>query len=548
MRLIKQQKYIVLAFLLCINLTTITTFSFYTDKWYVYLFILALATVVNASSVLLVLGHKIQSDPKAQGETKYRVTPANYIYIVPCYNESQEELEASLDSLCQQHRVPGDRCSFLIICDGKVIGNSNIEATNIILMKILEVQDQPIKYAYTTWDGENNSVEMYTGIYKQLPYLLIIKDRNYGKRDSLVLARKIVYNYNTQVLEDKMIPSFMMIYLGNYMNTVHNKIDYIIGIDADTVFDYHCSYELIRAMEMDKTIHGCVGFVDICPKMNPWNLFVLYQYAEYTFAQCLRRLTQSLITKKVSCLSGCNQIMRVSYETCGEKILDRFNYLPDDDAHIFHHIRSYASEDRNHVCLMLSMYPYVKTTQTLKAIAYTVVPTSVAVFMSQRRRWSLGANMNDLMLTYLPGINIFERFSAGVNLLTYALSPFISVATGFFIHSIITNPTYLMLYLSIPILVVFFYALIVPIFIRPMPFRTAMYYYASYILFTTLGSLINLGIYVNSVANMEVIKWGKTRGVTGTAKPHAKIDDLSDYVYDDFFYVDPNYRPNESNV
>jgi chitin synthase len=192
------------------------------------------------------------------------------------------------------------------------------------------------------------------------------------------------------------------------------------------------------------------------------------------------------------------------------------------------------------------MYPYVKTTQTLKAIAYTVVPTSVAVFMSQRRRWSLGANMNDLMLTYLPGINIFERFSAGVNLLTYALSPFISVATGFFIHSIITNPTYLMLYLSIPILVVFFYALIVPIFIRPMPFRTAMYYYASYILFTTLGSLINLGIYVNSVANMEVIKWGKTRGVTGTAKPPAKIDDLSDYVYDDFFYVDPNYRPNES--
>jgi chitin synthase len=551
MLLIKKQKYSVLAFLLCINLTTIITFSFYTDKWYVYLFILALATLVNASSVLLVLGHKIQADPKTQLQLKYRIKHANYIYIVPCYNESQEELQTSLDSLCQQHRLQGDRCSLLIICDGKVIGRDNIEATNIILMKILECTSQPIKYAYMTWDSENNTVEMYTGVYKCLPYLLIVKDRNYGKRDSLVLARKIVYNYNTQIVEDKMIPSFMMIYLGNYMSTVYDKVDYIIGIDADTVFDYHCSYELIRAMETDEMIHGCVGLVDICPKMNPWNLFVLYQYAEYSFAQCLRRHTQSLITEKVSCLSGCNQILRVTNETCGEKILDRFNYLPDDDAHIFHHIRSYASEDRNHVCLMLSMYPYVKTKQTLSAIAYTVVPTSVAVFMSQRRRWSLGANMNDLLLTYLPGINIFERVSAGINLLTYALAPFITVATGYFIHSIITNPTYLMLYLSLPIFVVFFYALIVPIFIRPLAFRTAMYYYLSYIIFTSLGIIINLFIYVNSVLNMDVIKWGKTRGITSssitsiTAKA-AIMDDLNELVYDDFLYEEPICANNES--
>jgi chitin synthase len=548
MLLIKKQKYSVLAFLFCINLATIITFSFYTDKWYVYLFILALATVVNASSVLLVLGHKIKADPKTELLTKYRVKPANYIYIVPCYNEGQEELQASLDSLCQQHRLSGDRCSFLIICDGKVIGRDNLEATNIIIMKILEYTGQPIKYTYTAWDGENNSVEMYTGIYKGLPYLLIVKDRNYGKRDSLVLARKIVYNYNTQIVEDKMIPTFMMIYLGNYMNTIYDKVDYIIGIDADTVFDYHCSYELIRAMETDETIQGCVGLVDICPKMNPWNLFVLYQYAEYSFAQCLRRHTQSLITEKVSCLSGCNQILRVTNETCGEKILERFNYLPADDAHLFHHIRSYASEDRNHVCLMLSMYPYVKTKQTLLAIAYTDVPTSVAVFMSQRRRWSLGANMNDLLLTYLPGINIFERLSAGINLLTYALAPFITVATGYFIYSIITNPTYLMLYLSLPIFVIFFYALIVPIVIRPLAFRTAMYYYLSYIIFTTLGSIINLFIYVNSVSNMDVIKWGKTRGlnrgitssnITNSIVKADIMDDLNELVYDDFLYLEP---------
>ena len=127
----------------------------------------------------------------------------------------------------------------------------------------------------------------------------------------------------------------------------------------------------------------------------------MYQYAEYTFAQCLKRFAQSNITHKVSCLSGCNQILRVTEETCGETILQKFNYLPNENDNIFDHIRSYAIEDRNHVCLMLSTYPYVHTVQTLDAIAYTNVPTTIPIFLSQRRRWNLGANSNDMMLIYL---------------------------------------------------------------------------------------------------------------------------------------------------
>ena len=293
----------------------------------------------------------------------------------------------------------------------------------------------------------------------------------------------------------------------------NNNIDYIIGIDADTIFDYNCSYELIKVMENDVNVHGCVGYVDIYPKMNSSSIYVLYQYAEYMFAQCLRRQAQSHITGKVSCLSGCNQILRISNETCGEEILKKFNYLPKEEENIFNHIRSYASEDRNHVCLMLSMFPNIKTKQTLNAIAYTVVPNSIKVFMSQRRRWSLGANSNDMLLIYLPGINIFERISALVNIITYSFSPFIFVATVFFIKSIIIHPTYLMLLLSIPILIIAGYSAIIPIFIKPLSFRSALYYYLSYILFVIFGSLINLCIYFNSIINMDVIKWGKTRSI-----------------------------------
>ena len=163
----------------------------------------------------------------------------------------------------------------------------------------------------------------------------------------------------------------------------------------------------------------------------------MYQYAEYYYSQCLKRQQQSNLTHKVNCLSGCVQILKVCDETCGDYILNKFNYLPSQEDNIFNHIRSYASEDRNHVCIMLSEFPYVETRQNLRATAYTRVPMNKTIFLSQRRRWSLGASSNDMLLIVMANINLYERISALINLITYALSPFIFIATIMFIKSII---------------------------------------------------------------------------------------------------------------
>ena len=515
------QKYVIILLLLAANGLLIGTFITNKDKWYIYLGILSLASIVNASSSLLMLGYKMFKKPKE----KHRDKPCSYIYVVPCYNENEDELTNSINSITEQHVIPGDIRSMIIVCDGKVVGSDSLDSTNIILKTILKNINEPLLYTYTTWDNKTNTVELYKGVYSyknySMDYILLVKNINYGKRDSLVLVRKLCYNYNNNIISDNMISYNLIVDVANILNK-HDKIQYIIGIDADTIFDYNCSYELIKEIDSDDGIHGCVGLVDISKdmKLSP---FVLYQYAEYMFAQCLRRQTQSSITNKVSCLSGCNQILRISKETCGEVILSKFNYLPKEDENIFNHIRSYASEDRNHVCLMLSLYPYIKTVQTLKAIAYTIVPTKLKIFMSQRRRWSLGANSNDMMLVYLPNINIFERISAFVNILIYSLSPFVFVATIFFIISIITEPTYLMLLLSILIIIPFGYALLIPIVINPLSFREAMLYYLSLSMFTLFGSFINLFIYMYSISNMDIIKWGKTRSINTRIKPSYEV-------------------------
>jgi len=525
---LKFQKYLIAGFLFIINLIFSTTFLIYENEWYVYLFVLALASILNSFSVVCILGHKMTA--LDDNKTKNRFAAKNYLYIVPCYNESEKELTDSLNSLTLQRVVKNDKRSILIVCDGIATGKGNTTSTDNILKNILNINSSELGeyYDYKTWDDNRNIIKVYTGVYSHLmetiDFILIIKNINYGKRDSLVLSRKICFNYNLHNDDDNnniyinrtsfsVSESFFKYMFDLFKKSYITNIDYIIGIDADTIFDYNCSYELIQSIEKDNNIHGCVGYVDILPstKISNYSPFILYQYAEYMFSQCLRRYAQSTITKKVNCLSGCNQILRVSKETCGNAILSVLNYLPEADESIFNHIRSYASEDRNHVCHMLSMYPYIKSTQTLKAIAYTSVPTSVDVFMSQRRRWNLGAMTNDMLLVYLPDINIFERISAFVNVATYSLTPFIFIATIAFIKAIIEHPSMLMLYLSIIIFIPFLYALCIPVFIRPLSFRNAVYFYMSYLFFILFGSFVKLVTYGYSTAYMDVIKWGKTR-------------------------------------
>ena len=512
---IKLQKYLIALFLFVINLLFSSTFLIFENDWYVYLFVLALASIVNTFSVLLITGNKMITNDKELP----RLEDKNYVYVIPCYNESEEELTTSLNSLTLQKVIKNDKRSLLIILDGNA-------STDIIIKNILNIQDDNLGeyYDYKTWDNNRNIIRIFNGQYtyrtETVDFILILKNKNVGKRDSLCLVRKLLYSYNTHItgsdVEFAISDSLFKYTADLYTNIYGGKpIDYCIGIDADTIFDYNCSYELIQSIEKDNNIHGSVGYVDILQPTNSiismYSPFHLYQYGEYMFSQCLRRLTQSTITKKVNCLSGCNQIIRISKETCGKDILDVFNNLPAENENIFNHIRSYASEDRNHICHMLSLYTYVKSTQTLKAIAYTSVPTKIDVFMSQRRRWNLGAMSNDMLLVYLPGINIFERISALVNIITYSLSPFIFIATIAFIKAIIEHPSMLMLYLSTLILIPIFYSFLIPIFIRPLSFRDSMYYYVSYLFFLMIGSLVNLLTYGYSISYMDDLTWGKTR-------------------------------------
>jgi chitin synthase len=195
-------------------------------------------------------------------------------------------------------------------------------------------------------------IEFSRGHFKGVPFYCVAKKQNMGKRDSLIVVRSFLYKYNLRRSRPTTIfaPEFFVSMCDWLVRAVEtDQVDHLIGMDADTVFDETCIASLLAESKHPNTVGVC-GYVSVDFAQGHWNLWSLYQNAEYTIAQGLRRLHQSIATKKVSCLPGCCQLLRICEYTCGDTVLvELFGYHPTPRDGIIKQIRATASEDRNHV-------------------------------------------------------------------------------------------------------------------------------------------------------------------------------------------------------
>jgi chitin synthase len=395
-----------------------------------------------------------------------------------------------------------------------------------------------MKAAYVAWDQTYMDVVLQRGFYRGVPYLCIIKQQNRGKRDSLLVVRSVLYNFN--IREEKPVTIFSGKFFAEVasflLDNGMDDVPFLVGMDADTVFAPDNIHELLKQSRFPNTVGVC-GYVAVDFTAGNWNLWKLYQSAEYTIAQALRRLHQSVVTHKVSCLPGCCQLLKVCEETCGDEVLIiKFGYCPTFKDNIFKQILATASEDRNHVCLMLSSRPKVQTRQALKAKAVTDVPQSWAVFLSQRRRWTLGATSNDLYLSTAPGVQWFERILATVNVLTWFLNPFIFASLASFIYAIFrksssswaavlplllvaqsansstdVEPWIVMCFVAVMLVPVWYY-LCIPLWLLDT-WLERFQFWAGMAIYVTCGPIINIAVLLYAVFNMDSFGWGKTRKV-----------------------------------
>lgn len=289
------------------------------------------------------------------------------------------------------------------------------------------------------------TISLQKGFYKGIPYICVVKAQNQGKRDSLVFLRSMLYNFNRRhenpmtMFSPELFNEFSEFFISNGLE----KVDFLAGMDADTVFDDTCIWEMIKGIRQEgpETAgvcgHVCVDFED-----KPWGMWNLFQSTEYTMTQGLRRSFQSTITGKVNCLPGCCQLIRVCEATMGDLVLRQlFGYVPKPNDTMIRQIMGNYSEDSIHASYIFSAFPKYHTAQTLKGKAYTTVPQTWSVFLSQRKRWSLGSISNDLLMAFRPHINPFERFISCVSVFTWFIGPFITAAAISFLIAVIRGVT-----------------------------------------------------------------------------------------------------------
>ncbi|KAJ5613846.1 hypothetical protein N7528_007500 [Penicillium herquei] len=174
------------------------------------------------------------------------------VFLLPCYNETREELTKSLDSLVQQRGIDGHKQSLIIICDGNVRGQGMEKTTaDILSLDILKGYKfrGRVPAAYLAWDRRQMDITIQNGIYKSLPYIMILKDWNQGKRDALILARSFLYNFNIRDRNpDTLLSRRLFTELSSFMlnDCGISKVSCLVGMDADTYFEEMCVAELLK--------------------------------------------------------------------------------------------------------------------------------------------------------------------------------------------------------------------------------------------------------------------------------------------------------------
>ncbi|ODA76879.1 hypothetical protein RJ55_07395 [Drechmeria coniospora] len=497
----------------------------YWQVYYLFIVLLSSNTVLQAAMIVCIIGHFLVSRVLCRCWADEEMAPESaekMVMLLPCYNETREELTRSLDSLVDQKGISDHARVILIVVDGNVRGPGMSKTTQRHLLEdILEPGPwRRFGNGYRARDGLFMPVTTQTGHYRGVPYVLVGKRHNQGKRDSLCFARSLLYHF--QMRSENVVTMFnndLFEHVGGLL-VQHgvDKVDYLVGMDADTVFDEHCVVEMIREVRKNRRLVGVCGHVCVDFAGRNFGLWSLYQSVEYSQTQGLRRMFQSRITGKVNCLPGCCQLLRVDESTFGDGVLrQRFGYCPKPNDVMTRHIMGNYSEDSIHASIIFSQFPGKQTAQALRAKAFTAVPQSWKVFLSQRKRWALGSVSNEFVMIFRPGIILVERVQSIVAVVTWAITPFIMAAVVQLIMLFVRHGAKLFqdgafLGLMCVLWARYLYSFCI-VFWLPRNKLERMQYVVGYFVHFFSSPLMNMIVLVYSLLHSDDFQWGKTREV-----------------------------------
>jgi len=170
-------------------------------------------------------------------------------------------------------------------------------------------------------------------------------------------------------------------------------------IDADTRVDPASINHMVYALDHDPTVLACCGETQVDNKAQSW--VTMIQVFEYYSSHHMKKAFESVFGC-VTCLPGCFTMYRIFTEDMKCLIAHDLVYkdYSRNDIPSLHEKNLFElGEDRMLTTLLLQHFPGMSLSFVPEAVCWTIVPHTLKILLSQRRRWinSTFHNMYELL-------------------------------------------------------------------------------------------------------------------------------------------------------
>ncbi|CAO3672035.1 unnamed protein product [Rhizopus stolonifer] len=480
-------------------------------------------------------------DTLDQIQTDIVSTELYTVMLVTCYSEGEEGLRTTMDSLSnttysKKHKV------FFVIADGLITGAGEEKSTPDIVVDMMDLEPsmadpKPCSYlAVANGEKQLNMAKVYAGHYNGTPCVTIVKcgteeeqlgakAGNRGKRDSQVILMTF---FQRILLNDRLSELDYDIFWKTtwLMNGVTpDKFETVLMVDADTEVLPDALTYMIAAMANDITIMGLCGETRIANKRTSWVTAI--QVFEYYISHHYAKAFESLFGM-VTCLPGCFSMYRIKAPKSGAWVPILANpdivleYNQNTVTTLHEKNLLLLGEDRFLSTLMLRTFPKRQMMFVPQARCRTVVPDTLSVLLSQRRRWinSTIHNLMELVLVSdLCGIACLSmQFSVFVDLIGTLVLPAAIVMSVYLIVQTAVSPDPQWQSLGLLLAILFLPALLISV-------TTFKWIYICWlIIYICALPIWNMLLPLYSFWHFDDFSWGATRVVVGEKKQQGHGD------------------------
>lgn len=439
------KKWVYITLLLATNVGLCTIVYYFNNHRIIIYIILALKSRDIISSVLFVFNniykHVFQAWRRNEVEVVVSDEFEQVVAFIPVYSESKDQVDRTVDSIIK-NKQGQNQLLLCIVCDGNQ-------------RYFVDVDDKKseIELSYDTWHGKNVSANIQFGFVKGAKTIIITKQTNQGKKDSVITVNDI-FNYPRENMPESLM---------NMRNIIRKELNdqfsidsfnYLLCTDADTILSDNTIVTLIDSIKRRDAI-ACCGLVnvDLSNGNDIWNNIQIFQYM---YGQYMRRSLEDMFNQ-VSCLPGCITMLSVQEEV--SEAMTQYSTLPDE-TNVVETCVQYLGTDRRLTKCLLSSGDSTRVVFDDRCNAYTMTPSNLNEYVSQRKRWT--SNMYFNSLTYIVGknMNIALRFFSCIEFLRLSLVYFRLFNTLFLFYILATRYHETNIVNLIPFIVIVSYPLV----------------------------------------------------------------------------------------